>query len=81
MGLYRKGTDFKIKDNAVTIFKKDKSRKTENYYCRFSLDGQQYEFSSKTSNKKNATKIIGDKYEEIKVLKKTGNLIKSKRLI
>ena len=79
MGLYRKGTDFKIKDNAVTIFKKDKSRKTENYYCRFSLDGQQYEFSSKTSNKKNATKILGDKYEEIKVLKKTGNLIKSKR--
>ena len=36
MGLYRKGTDFKIKDNAVTLFTKDKSRKTENYYCRFS---------------------------------------------
>ena len=51
MGLYRKGTDFKIKDNVVTIFKKDKKYKTENYYGRFSLDGQQYEFTSKTSNK------------------------------
>ena len=79
MGLYRKGTDFKIKDNVVTIFKKDKKYKTENYYGRFSLDGQQYEFTSKTSNKKNAIKILSDKFEEIKVLKKTGNLVKSKR--
>ena len=79
MGLFRKGTDFKIKENKVVIFKKDKKYKTENYYCRFSLDGTQYEFSSKTSNKKNAIKILGDKFEEIKVLKKTGNLVKSKR--
>ena len=79
MGLYRKGTDFKIKEDKLTIFKKDKKYKTENYYGRWSLDGHQYEFTSGTSNKKNAIKILSDKYEEIKVLKKTGNLIKSKR--
>ena len=60
---------------------KDKKYKTENYYGRFSLDGQQYEFTSKTSNKKNAIKILSDKFEEIKVLKKTGNLVKSKDLV
>ena len=79
MGLYRKGTDFKIKEDKLTIFKKDKKYKTENYYGRWSLDGHQYEFTSGTSNKKNAIKILSDKYEEIKVLKKTGNLVRSKR--
>ena len=70
MGLYRKGTDFKIKDNVVTIFKKDKKYKTENYYGRFSLDGQQYEFTSKTSNKKNAIKILSDGLRKLKFSKK-----------
>ena len=28
MGLFRKGTDFKIRDNKLVIFKKDKKHKT-----------------------------------------------------
>ena len=78
MGLFRKGTDFKIREDKLTIFKKDKKYKTENWYCRFSIDGHQYELSSKTSNKKNAIKILGDLFDEYKVLKKTGNLVRTK---
>ena len=66
MGLFRKGTDFKIKDDKLVIFKKDKKYKTDNWYCRFSIDGHQYELSSKTSNKKNAIKILGDLFDEYK---------------
>ena len=64
MSFYRNNTLIKRKDGRLAIGKKDKSYKTENYYGRFYVDGKQVSISSRTSNKKEAIKILEQHYED-----------------
>ena len=64
MGIYRQGTKFTIREGKLTIFQKDKKYKTDNWYGRFFIESKQVEKSSKSKNKKESIKILGQIYDD-----------------
>jgi len=57
MTYYKANTLFKRKDGRLHIYKR-KDKKSENWYARTFIDKKQIQISSKTSNKKQAIKIL-----------------------
>ena len=57
MTYYKDDTLFKRKDGRLHIYKR-KDKKSENWYARTFIDKKQIQISSKTSNKKQAIKIL-----------------------
>ncbi len=78
MSFYRNNTLIKRKDGRLAIGKKDKSYKTENYYGRFYVDGKQVSISSRTSNKREAIKILEQHYEDYQAKKRLNLIVHSK---
>ena len=78
MSFYRNNTLIKRKDGRLAIGQKEKSYKTENYYGRFYVDGKQVSISSRTSNKKEAIKILEQHYEDYQAKKRLNLIVHSK---
>ena len=78
MGIYRKGTKFRIREGKLTIFQKDKKYKTDNWYGRFFIESKQVEKSSKSKNKKESIKILGQIYDDYFSKKRLGLVVHSK---
>jgi len=78
MGFFRKDSILKRKDGRLVIGKKEKRYNTENYYSRFYVGGKQVSFSSKTTNKKRAIKILEQYYEDYQAKKRLNLIIHSK---
>ena len=78
MSFYRKNTLIKRKDGRLAIGQKEKRYKTENYYGRFYVDGKQVSISSRTSNKKEAIKILEQHYEDYQAKKRLNLIVHSK---
>ena len=64
MGIYRQGTKFTIREGKLTIFQKDKKYNTDNWYGRFFIESKQVEKSSKSKNKKDSVKILGQIFDD-----------------
>lgn len=78
MGIYRHGTKFTIRDGKLTIFQKDKKYKTDNWYGRFFIESKQVEKSSKSKNKKESIKILGQIYDDYFSKQRLGLVVHSK---
>ena len=78
MGIYRQGTKFTIREGKLTIFQKDKKYLTDNWYGRFFIEGKQVEKSSKSKNKKESIKILGQIYDDYCSKKRLGLVVHSK---
>ena len=78
MGIYRKGTKFTIREGKLTIFQKDEKYKTDNWYGRFFIESKQVEKSSKSKNKKESIKILGQIYDDYFSKKRLGLVVHSK---
>ena len=64
MTYYKDNTLFKRKDDRLHIYKR-KDKKSENWYARTFIDKKQIQISSKTSNKKQAIKILEKWFERL----------------
>lgn len=78
MGIYRQGTKFTIREGKLTIFQKDEKYKTDNWYGRFFIESKQVEKSSKSKNKKESIKILGQIYDDYFSKKRLGLVVHSK---
>ena len=78
MGIYRQGTKFTIREGKLTIFQKDKKYKTDSWYGRFFIESKQVEKSSKSKNKKESIKILGQIYDDYFSKKRLGLVVHSK---
>jgi len=78
MGIYRKGTKFTIREGKLTIFQKDEKYKTDNWYGRFFIESKQVEKSSKSKNKKESIKVLGQIYDDYFSKKRLGLVVHSK---
>jgi len=78
MGIYRQGTNFTIREGKLTIFQKDKKYKTDNWYGRFFIESKQVEKSSKSKNKKESIKVLGQIYDDYFSKKRLGLVVHSK---
>ena len=80
MGIYRQGTKFTIREGKLTIFQKDKKYNTDNWYGRFFIESKQVEKSSKSKNKKDSVKILGQIFDDYFSKKRLGLVVHSKTL-
>ncbi len=78
MGIYRKGTNFTIREGKLTIFLKDLKYKTDNWYGRFFIEGKQVEKSSGVKNKKQSIKILGQIFDDYFSKQRLGLVVHSK---
>ena len=67
MTYYKDNTLFKRRDGRLHIYKR-KDKKSENWYARTFIDKKQIQISSKTSNKKQAIKILEKWFDRLQML-------------